>query len=248
MTSFVRNGHPVHLYVYDEPSGVPERVQLMDAAEILPRGAVFRHRRTQSLAPFADWFRYRLLFERGGIWADADLVCLRPFDYAHPIVFAWQDKDYINNAVLGLPARDPLARWMAACLERPNRMLPYDDMKARVRKVRRFLQGNRREDVRWGETGPHGLTAAARHLGYLDRALPQWHFYPVAYEEHRKLFEVPAHGAALSFGESRAVHFWNYVIGKGGVLDKNAHFAPDSPFEQLWARYMDQNRRVTESE
>src|SRR5690349_11836405 len=124
MTSFVHHGHDVHLYVYDEPEGVPAGVRIRDAAEILPRSAVFRHKRTQSLAPFADWFRYRLLFDRGGIWADVDMVCLRPFDYASPVVFGLQNDTLINNAVLGLPAGDRMAQWLVACCEHPNRMRP----------------------------------------------------------------------------------------------------------------------------
>ncbi len=161
LASFVRNGHPVHLYAYDEIAGVPSGVTLRDAAEILPRTAIFRHRRTQSLAPFADWFRYRLLFERGGIWADTDMVCLQAFEYAQPRLFAWQDETFINNAVIGLRAGDPLASWMAESCEHPNRWLPYDDLGSRVRKVkRRFLNGNHRGVVRWGEGGPTGLTRA----------------------------------------------------------------------------------------
>ena len=113
MISFLRNGHAVHLYVYDEPAGVPPGVVLKDAGEILPRSSLFFHRRNRSVAHFSDWFRYRLLFERGGLWSDADMICLKPFDYESPIVFAWQDEQHLNNAVLGLPARDPLAAWLA---------------------------------------------------------------------------------------------------------------------------------------
>src|SRR5262245_49782027 len=73
IASFLQNGHAVDLHVYDEPAGVPAGVRLLDAARILPRSALFRHKRTQSLALFADWFRYRLLFEHGGIWVDSDV-------------------------------------------------------------------------------------------------------------------------------------------------------------------------------
>jgi hypothetical protein len=237
LASFVRNGHPVHLYVYEEPVGVPPGVRIIDAAEILPRTALFRHRRTQSFALFADWFRYRLLFERGGIWADTDMVCLRSLDYPSPVVFAWQDETYLNNAVLGLPAGDPLAEWLATCCEHPNRFVPYDSLQIRLKKLKRRLRGNRREDVRWGENGPYGLTSAARHLGYTDRALPRWHFYPIRLEDHRVLFESPAE-SGVTWSDSRAVHLWNQVIEDGGVLDKNARFPADSPFEQLWTRYI----------
>jgi len=238
MISFLRNGHRVHLYVYDEPEGVPEGVEVRDAVQILPRSQLFFHRRNQSVAHFSDWFRYRLLFERGGLWSDTDMVCLKPFDYASPIVFAWQDEENLNNAVLGLPARDPLAEWLANSCERPNRILPYDDLGMRLAKLKRRFKGQGRESVRWGDTGPYGLTRAARHLGYTEHALPQWHFYPVRFEEHQLLFESPGPGVDLSFNGSRAVHLWNQLIEAGQVLDKRARFPADSPFEQWWARYV----------
>jgi hypothetical protein len=240
IASFLHHGHPVELYVYEEPPRVPQGLRLRDAAEILPKKYLFRHRKTKSLGMFADWFRYRLLFERGGLWSDADMVCLKPFDYPATEVFAWQDEQFINNAVLGLRAGDPLAKWMAEVCEHPNRWLPYDEWSFRLRKLkRRFLQGNRRSWVRWGESGPMGLTRAARHFGYTDRALPSWHFYPVSYQNFGILFESPPAGRnGFDFGESRAVHLWNNLLVLRGGPSKDSRFAPDSPFERLCARYL----------
>ncbi len=234
MVSFMRNGHAVELYVYEEPAEVPQGVRARDAAEILPRSDLFLHKRRNSIGHFADWFRYELLLKRGGIWSDTDIVCLRPFDYPTPVVFAWQDDQYLNNAVLGLPAGDALAKWMADSCRHPNRWLPYDDVKTRLHKLKRWVKGRGREYVRWGNTGPYGLTSAARHLGYLEYALPQAHFYPVTYENHRVLFE----SGPLAWDGSRAVHFWNQIMEDGQDVDRNARFPADSPFEQLWARYM----------
>lgn len=237
MTSFLANGHEVALYVYEEPGCVPDGVTLMDAQAILPRRFMFRHRRTGSLALFADWFRYRLLFERGGIWADTDMVCLAPFDYQLDRIFGWQDEELVNNAVLGLPAGDPLASWMADLCEHPNRWLPYDDFRFRLRKLkRRIVNLNRREETRWGESGPLGLTRAVKHFGLLDRALPSWHFYPVPHQTFRELFTSPPPGRRVDFGESRAVHLWNNLLERRG--EKDARFDADSPFERLCARYL----------
>ncbi len=46
-------------------------------------------------------------------------------------------------------------------------MQPYDDFKTRFARLKRRVKGQGREWVRWGDTGPYGLTRAARHLGYL---------------------------------------------------------------------------------
>jgi Alpha 1,4-glycosyltransferase conserved region/Glycosyltransferase sugar-binding region containing DXD motif len=232
MASFVANGHPVDLYAYDEIEGVPAGVRIVDAASILSRDRMFWHRRTGSIALFADWFRYRLLHERGGIWADTDVVCLQPLRYAQPEIYAWQDAHEINNAILGLPAGHPLAAWMQACCEDPNRVLPYDTLSDRFRKWRRrALQGNRRERTRWGEYGPKGFTLAARHLGYASKALPPSEFYPVACENWGELFSVGPEPAWLN--TSHAVHLWNNMLSRERGFNKNAQFAADSPYERL---------------
>jgi hypothetical protein len=238
MASFIAHGHPLHLYVYETPTAVPKGVRLMAAKDILPRALLFRHRRTGSLGSFSDWFRYQLLKERGGIWADADVVCLAPLRYPQPEIFAWQDAHYINNAVLGLPAGHELAIWLAACCEDPNRLLPYDDFAMRLRKIRRrYLGGNRRERVRWGEYGPKGLTAAVRHLGYIDRAQPIAHFYPVRCEDWLVMF-TNRPGMTLPWAtQSRAVHLWQQMMQSAPAFNKDGHFPDDSPFEELCRRY-----------
>jgi hypothetical protein len=238
IASFLGNGHPVDLYAYDEVGTVPAGARLLDASQILPRKFLFRHRRTGSVGLFADWFRYRLLYERGGIWADTDIACLKPLAYASAEIFAWQDEKYLNNAVLGLPPGHELATWLAQCCENPNALLPYDGFAMKLRKWRRrYLQGNRRDRMRWGEYGPKGLTQAARHLGYAEKALPSWHFYPVAWNQWHSLFEGGGQ-SARSLEKSSAVHFYNNQMRNRPGFDKRGRFPPDSPFEQLCSRYL----------
>lgn len=239
IASFLANGHPVDLYAYDDVGAVPAGARVVDAESVLPRDLLFRHRRTGSLGVFSDWFRYRLLHERGGIWADADIVCLKPFDYPADEIFGWEDEHYVNNGVLGLPAGHALSAWLAAYCESPNRVLPYDSFALRLRKWRRrFLQGDRRERVRWGETGPKSLTHALRHFGLLHLAQPAWHFYPVPFEQWHSLYESPAASGIEWLDRSYAVHYANNQIRLHAGFDKNGRFPEDSPFERLWRRYL----------
>jgi len=237
LSSFVANGHRLNLFVYEEPKGVPEGVEVVDAASILSPELLFKHRRTGSVGIFADWFRYRLLRTQGGIWADTDVVCLKPLRFKAPEVFAWQDDHTINNAILGLPPGHELAAWMDACCENPNRVLPYDSWKLRLRKWRRrVLQGNRRERIRWGEYGPKGFTLAARHFGFASLALPASTFYPVTCEDWRSLFTSGAEAAWLD--SAHAVHLWNNMLGQEPGFDKDRAFPADSAYERLCARYL----------
>jgi Alpha 1,4-glycosyltransferase conserved region/Glycosyltransferase sugar-binding region containing DXD motif len=239
MCSFLANGHAVHLYVYREPVGVPAGVEILDAGQILPADAMFVHETTGSIASFADWFRYKLLLARGGLWADTDVVCLRPLHYPGAEIFGWQDARIINNAVLGLPPAHPLAHWMVECCEHPNRLLPYDSARVRRRKLkRRFLRGNRRGDIAWGEHGPEGLTRAAGHLGYAHLAVPFWHFYPVHYLNWNAIFDESLAENEQIVAASAAIHLWNEMTRQSTGFDKNAEFPAASLFERLCRRYL----------
>ena len=50
-----------------------------------------------SVALFADWFRYRLPHERGGIWTGADLVCVRPYDNWRRRLRKWQRRTLLGD-------------------------------------------------------------------------------------------------------------------------------------------------------
>lgn len=239
LSSFVAHGHRVLLNVYDEPANVPSGVTLADAAEILPRERLFKHARSGSFAMFADGFRYRLLLERGGLWVDTDVVCLKPFDFATPEIYAWQDERVINNAVLGLPKGHRLAQWMNDVCEQPNRALPYDSIKMRRRKlIRQWLPGNSRRRLDWGETGPNGLTAAAQQLHCTGAALPFWHFYAISYSNWHTVFDSSLRDNPGLIAGSHGLHLWNEMSRRSPGFDKNGRFPPESLFEQLCRRYL----------
>src|SRR5437879_6295287 len=88
ISSFLLNQHEYHLYVYDEPRNVPLGAVVRDAAEILPPSRIFQYKHFPTYAGFANFFRYKLLLERGGWWADTDTICLKPFDFPEQHVFA----------------------------------------------------------------------------------------------------------------------------------------------------------------
>jgi hypothetical protein len=238
MRSFVAHRHRVLLHVYDQPANVPEGVTLADASNILPRDRLFTHSKSGSLAMFADGFRYRLLLEHGGLWVDTDMVCLKPFDFPSPEIYGWQDGGTINNAVLGLPKGHRLAQWMNDVCEQPNRVLPYDSMRMRRRKLLRRWLPDSRARMTWGETGPNGLTAAAQHLDCTAAALPFWYFYPISYANWHTVFDASLRDNPGLIAASYGLHLWNEMSRRSPSFDKNGSFPPDSLFEQLCTRYL----------
>jgi len=238
ISSFVHHGHRVLLHVYEEPGGVPPGVTLCDAQAIIPREQVFIHASTGSLAPFSDWFRYRLLHERGGLWADTDMVCLRPFIHPETMIFGWQDESTINNAVLGLPPRHALAAVMIERCESPNRALPGDSWKIRRRKLQRRLLGHSAANAAWGNSGPRGLTQAINEQNHTAAAVPFWHFYPISYANWHTVFDSSLRDNPGLTAGSHGLHLWNEMSRRSPGFDKNGRFPPDSLFEQLCRRYL----------
>jgi len=90
------NGHHYQLYVYNHVANIPEGVEILDGHEIIPESERFVSKRG-SHALFSDWFRWELLYRKGGYWVDLDEVCLRSFDFAEDIVFGCEEPGRASN-------------------------------------------------------------------------------------------------------------------------------------------------------
>ena len=92
--SFLANGHHYHLYVYEPVKNVPKGVMVQDANAVIPSREIFAYANGPgrgSVSAFSNIFRYQLLYEKGGWWADLDVVCLRPFDFKGVnVILSWK--------------------------------------------------------------------------------------------------------------------------------------------------------------
>lgn len=77
IASFIKQGYEVYLWSYDNTPNAPIGTILKDAREILPESSVFLNQRG-SYAGFSDLFRYAVLSEIGGLYADTDVIALKP--------------------------------------------------------------------------------------------------------------------------------------------------------------------------
>jgi hypothetical protein len=216
ISSFLLNGHQYHLYVYDEVKNVPAGTVLRDASDILPSSRIFQYRGRGSYAGFANFFRYKLLLERGGWWVDSDIVCLKPFDFDDEYVFAAESdntRDQATNCAMKVPAGSPA---MAHAWE--------------------VCQSKKPDDLAWGVTGPQLLreTISTFHLEGYQR--PHQTFCPVHYWNWFHILE-PEHRLLVVDQQSHAIHLWN-EMWRQGARDKNDRPPNESYYEYLQERFL----------
>lgn len=212
LRSVMHNGHPLSLYCYAPVDGVPEGVELRDAADILPAARIIRHK-SGSVALFANWFRYALMRHEAGIWVDADTYLLAPLGMQPAYLFGWEDERRIATGVLRLPAASPLLADLIDLFERQT--LPFwlpwhEQARAWVRRQRTGRTGV--ELMPWGASGPRALTALARRHKVADQAAPPSRFYPVHYRDAAWLRDPALTLGQMIAPDSLAIHLWNELI------------------------------------
>jgi hypothetical protein len=215
IASFLANGHEYHLYVYEEIENAPEGTVLKPADEILPGMMIFQYKRQPSYSGFSNFFRYRLLLQKGGWWVDADVVCLKPFAFEEPYVFASEPVDgraVPTTAVIKVP--------------------PGSEMMAFNWHLCRACPDP--SDVVWGEHGPKLMAKAIAKFGLQPFMKDADIFCPLAYNEWEALLQP---GDLSAFSENtHSIHLWNEMWRRGG-RDKDASYAPDCLYERLKSNF-----------
>lgn len=224
MISFVRNGHAVHLYGYEAAAGLPAGVTPMNAGEIFTldemRGLTAGERHG-SWAPFSNIFRYKLLYERGGIWCDTDIVCLKALDFAANADYFFASEFTFNPQ----NEKNTAIATTCAMLTPPGSPLMKDCLDAALAV-----------DLRSAEWGASGVALLRNKLPHyqLTRALLQPNvFCPVTSWGFTALLS----GLHTLPFESYAIHFYN-EMWRRNFFDKNASYEPYSVYERLKAHYL----------
>lgn len=202
----------MRLYAYGAIEGAPEGVEVRDAAEVLPASAIVRYDQG-SPALFSNRFRYELLAMGAGIWIDTDVYCLKPFDFAEPCLFGWQDEKLICTAIMRLPKDGELLgrlRELFEADEAPWWLTGADRAAAEAQVAETGTV--RWQALGWGLTGPHALTNIAREVGAVDAAQPCRVFYPKRWEEADWVFDPASPLEAVAGPDTYGVHLWNKMI------------------------------------
>jgi mannosyltransferase OCH1-like enzyme len=211
ISSFLLNGHEYHLYVYEDVRNIPAGTVIRDANEILPASRIFQYKRSPSYAGFSNFFRYKLLLERGGWWADADAICLRPFDFPERHVFATEINhrgvEVVTTCIIKAPPGSAAMAfaWGVCQTKNPSRLV-------------------------WGETGPRLIAKVVKKFSLGQFKQTYRVFCPVDYEDWRKVLQPQI--ATLRDDRSYGIHLWNEMWRAAGQ-DKNAQYHPNCLYEEL---------------
>ena len=215
IASFLSHGHEFHLYVYNELKNVPDGTVIKDGNEILPSRSIFQYRQYPTYAGFANFFRYKLLLERGGWWVDMDVISLKPFDFPEEYVFASErdrGSDVVTSGILKAPAgSEAMAHaWRVCQSKQPDRLV-------------------------WGETGPKLMAEAVRKFSLEQYTMPPDVFCPLGYWEWQKVLDP---GTETTFARGGyAIHLWNEKWRANG-RDKNGQYPTDCLYEKLKRKYL----------
>ena len=237
--SFLAAGHRVEVYSYEGVAGLPEGVVQRDAAEVLPRDKLVFYKGRGTPGVFSDYFRASLMAEQRGIWADLDVICLKPLTDLPPLIVSYERPGSINGAVLRIPPETPLLDAMLSIFTQDKRPLfePHLPPFRRLEVAVRRLAGQRvkPEDMQYGATGPFALTHYCRVLG-ISPILPSTVFYPVRYEAVPSLLKAGSSIDTFLAPDTRAIHVWRSQITQRGRADMPRP-EPGSALDTLCKRF-----------
>lgn len=204
-------GHGFTLYSYtpDTLKGVPTGIELRNAREVMPEERLVRYSDTGSVQLGANFFRYELMAKGLGYWVDMDFCFLRPLDFAEPYVFGWEYENWINNALLLMPAQSGMVQDLRE-IPRTNRRPPWFGPKRTMRYYwDRLTKGDIRvQDMPWGTYSSGLVTYAAKKHGVAAQAQTPDVFYPVRWKDARALFGPAEVIEGMLTPKTRAVHMW----------------------------------------
>ena len=213
--SFLDHGYAYHLYTYQEVKNVPARTVILPGEQILPADQIFRYVKGYgegSVAAFANFFRYKLLLERGGWWTDLDSVCMQPLDFEDEHVAGRErtpDGTFrLANGLIRAPCGSRLLEYCWDACQKVDRA-----------------------DIVWGQIGPRLLTEAFHKVGVPVRVVEPDDFYPVNYWDVWQLID-----ARQAVPSCYAIHLWN-SRWRHERLDPDAVYSSTSIYEQLKRRF-----------
>ena len=233
--SFLKLGYKFHLYVYNNVKNVPKGTILKNASKIMPKNKIFSLK--SSFLPFADIWRYKLLYENGGYWVDLDMIALKRFDFDEPFVFS-------SERTIQKGAYASKAKYNAniGVLKAPPKSEFY---KEAYEKSLKHNEDNKNEDKLKYMKMLRKLIIKYNYKKYVKRPvyfcnLDWWHSKE-AFSDFQRFpdkYGVKAPTFMSMFKNPYTVHFWRDRITKKYKLDPDDMFPKKSLWE-IMIKYID---------
>jgi hypothetical protein len=205
--SFLDYGHEFFLYTYDDELLTPPGCVVRTAHEFFDEDAVFFYSKNaeKKVSAFSNMFRYRMIYETGLCWVDTDVLCLSENFPMPSYMFARQDSEFYNGAILRLPVGHEAMHLAAEYCWAV------------------------RESAVWGDLGPRLVTKIVDEYDLESQACPTEWFYPVHWRNALKLLD-PASEKDLTkqIENAHLIHLWNEIFSRHGVNKKK--LPPDGSF------------------
>ncbi|MFT3690632.1 glycosyltransferase family 2 protein [Paenirhodobacter sp.] len=219
--SFVDLGHDYVLYSYDPVPNLPEGARLADAREVWDSPGIVTHQKSGSPALHSDLFRVRMVQQTGRVWADTDIIALRPFRRDLGWYFGHErtDKLELGYAIFGLPPESRTLAGLHAFLTDPAPIPPWwpEKQQEKLRRQAGAGQPVAPGDMAWGTFGPRALTQFAETTGEINRAQPTGTFFPVSFQDRKALIDpkrADEVAATIEAAQSLCVHLYSRWLRK----------------------------------
>lgn len=214
--SFIKNGFQYVLYTYEDVSGLPEGVIVKDANKIVDEKSIVRDS-SNSLGGFSDLFRWNLMYKRGGIYVDSDVICLKRFNTE-------------NNVVAGEFTGDVNA---------PAASTQYLKFEKEHPLIKVAVDESRKKDlskIHWAEVGPRliqELTPQQSILDYNNFNPNHYWNWDYVMKKEKTDFLLDLTSKENVYG----IHLWNEMWRRAGV-DKHKPFEDGSFMHLLEEKYL----------
>jgi len=180
IASFQDKGHAVTVFhAGDAVPEVPEGVTLTPAEDIWPG----IQPRLGKLPPavLSDIFRIHLIRKTEMIWADLDVVCLKPLKPKDGYLVGWQEGTWVNGAVLRMPKGSAALKMLIGAFGNGESVFPWLDDAAQdaVRAVNPPKRQATTVQQRTNAFGPMAQTYALNSSGEIDHVLPMEVLNPI---------------------------------------------------------------------
>lgn len=223
LLSFVEQGHRVTLFHYGPVGNIPDGIDLVDAREIHDPKSIIFNKQFGTPVPQSDVFRLHMLAKTDLIWADADVLALKPFDDT-PHVFGFFTRRQLCNAVLRLPGESPA---LAAYLDYVSDEYPIppwldDGQRAEWEAQRARGEIKHASEQAHSVYGPKVLTWFCRVSGEIEHAREVPVYYPVPFRQAGDISDLPSAELTEKYltDSTVAVHLWGrrirwWIAGRG---------------------------------